>query len=252
MQLTVHIDGGSRGNPGPAAAGVAIANEDGKALFEAGYFLGRMTNNSAEYYGLIRALDVLSAWPDAELTILADSELLVKQITGEYRVKSPQLAGLFEDAQRRLLRRDHWRIQHVRRAHNARADELANRAMDAEKDVVVVDRRPGAAPPKPGNGDGSTPESGEAAATLPTVIATCTSSAESPPCYTACKAGAKYEFSAVAPEGICLDALSSMLHTVLSLRDTRLAADEPVPALTIRCFKPGCGAVFELATHRPA
>lgn len=247
MQLTVHIDGGSRGNPGPAAAGVSVRTAEGKAVFEAGYFLGEMTNNAAEYYGLIRALDALTAWPDAELTIVADSELLVRQITGEYRVRSPQLVGLYEEVQRRLLRRDDWHIRHVRREHNHRADELANKAMDQGEDVVVLDGRPGAAPPPRGNGHTTAPAAKPASATSSArVDVECVTPPAAPPCRAECRKGQHFSFSNVPPGDLCLDALSSMLHTVMALRDAPTDSDEDVPPLTVRCFKLGCGAVFEL------
>ena len=139
MDLIVHIDGGARGNPGPAGAGVIIQDESGSLVHEAGYFLGRQTNNAAEYHALLRGLQRTAACAPDRVTIYSDSELLVRQITGEYRVKSPLLAKLFEQAQLLLVQIGRWSIRHVRREQNRRADELANMAMDQERDVIVLD-----------------------------------------------------------------------------------------------------------------
>jgi ribonuclease HI len=140
MKLIANIDGGSRGNPGPAGAGISIREETGRAILEAGYFLGRMTNNMAEYTALLRALDACKARGAQEVQIYCDSELLVKQINGEYRVKNETLKDYFDQAMKMLRTIGAWKIQHVRREGNARADELANLAMDAGEDVVEVDR----------------------------------------------------------------------------------------------------------------
>lgn len=138
-QLVIHIDGGSRGNPGPAAAGIVIQDAEGLCLLEAGYFLGRMTNNQAEYSALVRALKAARAARAREVRILSDSELMVNQLNGKYRVKNPGLAPLFAEAVRLLGEFDRWSISHVPRALNARADELANRALDARADVVEME-----------------------------------------------------------------------------------------------------------------
>lgn len=135
----IHIDGGARGNPGPAGAGVVIADADGTPVHEAGYFLGRATNNVAEYQGLLRALEQAAAIGARQVTLRSDSQLLVRQLTGEYRVKSTDLRPLFERAQSLLRRFGRWSIEHVPRAENARADALANQAMDAQADVVEFD-----------------------------------------------------------------------------------------------------------------
>ena len=92
MSLTIHIDGGSRGNPGPAAAAVVMHREGRtKPVHEAGYFLGKATNNVAEYRGLLRALAIASKLPKTQITIISDSELMVRQITGQYKVKSEEI-----------------------------------------------------------------------------------------------------------------------------------------------------------------
>lgn len=137
MQALIYIDGGARGNPGPAAAGVCITTPDGsEALHEAGYWLGTMTNNEAEYQGLLHALGAAHRLGFESIHVRSDSELMVKQIKGEYRVKAANLKPLFATARERLGNFRDWSIEHVRREKNKRADQLANLAMDAQRDVI--------------------------------------------------------------------------------------------------------------------
>ncbi|MBI1336455.1 MAG: reverse transcriptase-like protein [Phycisphaera sp.] len=139
MRLVVHIDGGSRGNPGPAAVGVVMRDADSnKVLHEAGYYLGTATNNVAEYRGLLRAVTLAVEMGAEQTSIHSDSELMVKQVLGEYKVKSPDLKPLHEEAQHLLVKLGSWQIKHVRREQNTRADELVNLALDARRDVVAV------------------------------------------------------------------------------------------------------------------
>ncbi len=128
--ITAYCDGGSRGNPGPAGYGVFIQGPGGETLDELSEFLGRATNNVAEYRGLLAALDYALQSGHARLRVIADSELLVKQIQGRYKVSSPDLRPLYEEAKRRIARLDAFRIEHVLRGKNRRADRLANLAMD--------------------------------------------------------------------------------------------------------------------------
>jgi len=138
--LTLHFDGGSRGNPGPAAGGIYLGDANTRQpVHEAGYFLGRMTNNAAEYRALLRGIAVARQLQPGTLAIYSDSELLVRQINGEYRVKSQTLKPLYEQARSELAGLDAWSIHHLRREFNERADALANRAMDAGEDVIVRD-----------------------------------------------------------------------------------------------------------------
>jgi ribonuclease HI len=125
-----NIDGGSRGNPGPAGYGVHVEQPDG-TVTEIKKFLGTSTNNVAEYNGLLAALRWAVEHGVSELRIRSDSELLVKQMRGEYRVKNPGLQPLYEEA--RALARKIGRVtfEHVRRELNKDADRLANEAMDA-------------------------------------------------------------------------------------------------------------------------
>jgi ribonuclease HI len=135
MKVHAHIDGGSRGNPGPAAAGFIIESEDGKLLHEAGVFIGKATNNVAEYSGLIAALKEALDLGATEIDLASDSELLVKQMSGEYRVKNPGLQPLYQEARQLVRQFADCEIRHVRRENNVRADSVANMAMDCMSDV---------------------------------------------------------------------------------------------------------------------
>jgi ribonuclease HI len=128
--IVAYCDGGSRGNPGPAGFGVYIQDEKGGVLAELSQFLGRRTNNFAEYSGLLAALEFALANGHESLRVVSDSELMVKQIKGQYRVNSPELRPLYEEARRRIGRLGHFQIQHVLREKNQHADRLANAAMD--------------------------------------------------------------------------------------------------------------------------
>jgi len=126
----INIDGGSRGNPGPAAYGVIIRDGRGEIVAKLKKYIGRMTNNVAEYYGLIAAMDYAQSHAIRALRIESDSELLVKQMRGQYKVKSEDLRPLFERAQKMSKTFDSFRIEHVYREQNREADSLANEALD--------------------------------------------------------------------------------------------------------------------------
>ena len=128
---TANIDGGSRGNPGPAGYGVHIERADG-SIVDLKQSLGTCTNNVAEYRGLLAALTWAADHGVSRLHIRSDSELLVKQMRGEYRVKNPGLQPLFEEARSLVKRIGVVRFEHVRRELNKDADRLANEAMDEE------------------------------------------------------------------------------------------------------------------------
>jgi probable phosphoglycerate mutase len=131
-----YVDGASRGNPGDAAYGVRVCSEDGTEIAAFGDFLGTRTNNYAEYSGLLAAL----AWAIdngvSDLEIVSDSELMVRQMNGRYRVKSAKLKPLFEEARSRARRLDNFRIRHVLRHDNADADRLANHAIEERGPVI--------------------------------------------------------------------------------------------------------------------
>jgi probable phosphoglycerate mutase len=128
--IVAYCDGGSRGNPGPAGFGVYIQDSAGSVLAELSQYLGARTNNYAEYSALLAALEFAIAKGHKSLRVVSDSELMVKQIKGQYRVNSPELRPLYEEAKRRIPLVDHFQIQHVLREKNRHADRLANLAMD--------------------------------------------------------------------------------------------------------------------------
>ena len=125
-----NIDGGSRGNPGPASYGVVIRDPRGQIVAKLKKYIGRSTNNVAEYYGLIAALDYAQQHGIRALQVQSDSELLVRQMRGQYKVKSPELRPLYERARKMAQTFDSFKIEHVYREQNAEADALANEALD--------------------------------------------------------------------------------------------------------------------------
>ncbi len=129
--IIAHIDGGSRGNPGPAAYAVVVDTIDGIRLASLSKYLGHTTNNVAEYEGLLAALDYALEHNFRRLKVISDSELLARQINGQYKVRNPNLKILHERALALIAQFDGFRIEHVRREHNRDADRLANEAMDA-------------------------------------------------------------------------------------------------------------------------
>lgn len=132
MRYLVHTDGAARGNPGPAAIGVVIQDGSGHVVYESSRTLGVHTNNEAEYLALIAALQHLREMRVKAADFRLDSELVVKQLLGQYRVKEPRLQALHGQATMLLNAVPDHSIRHVPRAQNARADELANEALDAE------------------------------------------------------------------------------------------------------------------------
>jgi ribonuclease HI len=131
LKLVLHVDGGARGNPGPAAAGAVVSDTDGTVLDEASEALGIATNNVAEYRGLLLGLRRARQLGATELDIYNDSELIARQLTGQYRVKNEALRPLYEQARAELSGFDRWSITSVPRAQNAHADALVNAALDA-------------------------------------------------------------------------------------------------------------------------
>lgn len=129
--IVAHIDGGSRGNPGPAAYAVVVSSQDGTQLASFSRYLGLATNNVAEYEGLLAALEYALEHNHRRLKIITDSELLARQIDGQYRVRHPNLRVLHDRAQKLIAQIEAFRIESVRREHNREADRLANEAMDA-------------------------------------------------------------------------------------------------------------------------
>jgi ribonuclease HI len=132
--VTANVDGGARGNPGPAAYGIILRDAGGATLIATGKYVGRATNNVAEYYGLIAALDAARERGVTRLRVESDSELLVRQMQGRYRVKSPDLRPLHERAVKLSRGFEYFDIAHVPREKNREADRLVNAALDGKEE----------------------------------------------------------------------------------------------------------------------
>jgi ribonuclease HI len=129
-RLRVHVDGGARGNPGPAAIAAVVTDADGAVLEERGERIGQATNNVAEYRALLLGIERARELGASELELVGDSELVVRQVRGEYKVKDAGLKPLHAEVMRALDDFDEWSIRHVRREQNAEADRLVNEVLD--------------------------------------------------------------------------------------------------------------------------
>ena len=129
-RLVVHVDGGARGNPGPAAIAAVLADADGTILDERSETIGRATNNVAEYRAVLLGIERAGALGAAELELVGDSELIVRQVKGEYKVKDATMKQLHAEVREALGPFDSWSIRHVRREQNAEADRLVNEVLD--------------------------------------------------------------------------------------------------------------------------
>lgn len=131
MKVVVHVDGGARGNPGPAAAAAVVSAPDGTVLDEAAVRLGAATNNVAEYRGLLLGLERARALGATEVEVVNDSELVAHQVNGRYKVKHPEMKALHGQAMQALGGFERWGVRSVPRGENAAADALVNQALDA-------------------------------------------------------------------------------------------------------------------------
>jgi ribonuclease HI len=131
VKVVVHVDGGARGNPGPAAIGVVVSDPDGNVLDEVAETIGHATNNVAEYRGLLAGLDRAGLLGADEVEVVNDSELVAKQVQGAYKVKHAAMKPLHAEALEKLSGFRSWSIRSVPRAQNAGADALVNQALDA-------------------------------------------------------------------------------------------------------------------------
>ncbi len=130
-KVIVNVDGGARGNPGPAAIAAVVRGADGKVLEERGERIGRATNNVAEYRALLLGIERARELGANELELVGDSELIVRQVKGEYKVKDATMRTLHEQVRRALEPFEAWSVRHVRREQNAEADRLVNEVLDA-------------------------------------------------------------------------------------------------------------------------
>ena len=133
-KVVVHVDGGSRGNPGPAAAGAVASAPDGTPLLERGEYIGKATNNVAEYKAVLLGLELARELEAREVEVINDSELVSRQIGGQYKVKHPSMKPLYLEAMKALRDFERWSVRSVRRESNVRADQLVNEALDAARD----------------------------------------------------------------------------------------------------------------------
>ena len=133
MRVVVHVDGGSRGNPGPAAGAAVISTPEGERLAQASELLGVATNNVAEYRGLLLGLRRASELGATDVELINDSELVAKQLSGVYNVKHPDMRPLHAQAIAALRAFEHWSIRSVPREQNAQADALVNAALDGAR-----------------------------------------------------------------------------------------------------------------------
>jgi ribonuclease HI len=129
-RLTVNVDGGARGNPGPAAIGVVVKDAGGEVIEERGERIGETTNNVAEYKALLLGIELATALGAREVDLVGDSELVVRQVEGRYKVKDATLRELHAEVKRALAGLEEWSIRHVRREQNAEADRLVNSVLD--------------------------------------------------------------------------------------------------------------------------
>jgi len=147
-QVIAYIDGGSRGNPGPAAAGFILTEPDGAQLLSKALFLGQTTNNVAEYTAVCKALEAAKQLGAKNITVFSDSELLVKQLNGQYKVKSEQIRPLFRQAVNLLNEFENSKVEYITREKNKEADELVNKALNLQQDVedkqmtAVLNKKP--------------------------------------------------------------------------------------------------------------
>ena len=128
--MVVNVDGGARGNPGPAAVAAVATTPDGEELTSRGQAIGRATNNVAEYRAMLLGIELARELGASEVELVGDSELIVKQVKGEYKVKNADLRPLRDEVRSELRGFDRWSIRHVRREHNEAADALVNETLD--------------------------------------------------------------------------------------------------------------------------
>jgi len=159
QHIVAHIDGGARGNPGPSGYGAYIQDQDGRVLAELSEFLGAQTNNFAEYSGLLAALEYAIQHGFRAVKVISDSELLVKQIKGLYKVRSESLLPIYEEAKGLIKQLEAFQIRHVLRHLNKDADRLANEAMDRGMKSARTDRADAYARPPAQTGGNKNPAS---------------------------------------------------------------------------------------------
>jgi ribonuclease HI len=237
---TLFTDGGSRGNPGPAAAGVVLTDSAGRVVHASGHFLGRATNNIAEYRGLIFGLQEAARRRIGRLKVCSDSELMVEQLNGRYRVKNEHLRPLYSQALELIQQFEQVSIEHIRREGNTLADDMVNRALNARGEVLgPAATSPGAAS-APDNA--STPAGQSAAVSMDKFTAHCTVESDDQ-CPGVVSAGGDWPFEGTVPAGLCQYAAAGIVQAIL--RAPTSSAD-----ITAACARPGCPARFQIRFAR--
>ncbi len=235
----LYVDGGARGNPGPAACAYILKEPNGATIESEGIFLGETTNNVAEYTGLLKGLQSAKKHNIKILHIFSDSELMVKQIIGEYRVKSENLLKLYQQIQRLLLSLDRWQIRHIKREFNSEADQLVNKVLDSKAGQSQQQQQAINKPqPAPTHTSGSSAKSN-----IPKILVEVTKAPEEGTCNAKLQQGMCFVFTSVVPAGFCLYAAQSVLPTVLAMQRDLSPGSPPIQ---IRCSNSECGAVFKL------
>lgn len=250
MPHTVYIDGGARGNPGPAGCGVEIYDPNKQCVFAGGFFLGKKTNNQAEYQGLLFGLRCLAAIGADPIQIVSDSELMVRQINGQYKVKSPALKELYAEARRLLNGFKSWTIRHVFREDNTGADRLANLAMDMGEDEIEInpqkiDPRAEISTEQPPLFE-DTPPKDTVKSNTPAIEVRVREPSTAGSCPAKMERGETFMFTHSTPAGFCCDAMRAVLPALLTLRNGYADKARNRSSLTVSCDKPGCAAVFEI------
>lgn len=247
-RIELYVDGGSRGNPGPAASAYVIKRGSGEIVKAKGFHLGQATNNVAEYTALLRGLEAVLILDVRELDIFSDSELMVKQLIGEYRVRSEDLMELFEQVQRKLLNFDRWQIKHIRREFNKDADRLVNETLDFGGEIeepeesLEISEEPSMAK-KPAREPARKPKKKIAPVGPRKILAEVVSVSGEPGCENPMQAGQCFVFSQCVPAGLCVHAAMSLLPIVLDMQNDP-CEDSP---REVSCSRPGCSVRFRLS-----
>lgn len=231
---TLFTDGGSRGNPGPAGGGVVLVDASGATRCAVGRFFGRATNNVAEYRALLAGLQEAIDLGVRRLMVRSDSELMVRQINGQYKVKNAGLRPLYEQALELVERFEQVEFVHIRREKNEHADALANRAMDGRRDVTDHDGEERLSAGGGGaRGRGSVPS-------LPDDFEVVCETPGDGDCPCPAARGDVWRFLGRTPEGLCVHAAAAVLAGL-----TEAAGTGSMP-ISIACGRPECPARFSV------
>jgi len=243
-QIALYVNGGSRGNPGPAAGAYIVNDPSGKTVQSEGFFLGQTTTIIAEYTALFLGLQAVEELGIREFSIFSDSESMVKQIIGEYRVQGKELLEIFEKVQYKLLGFDRWQIKHIRREFNAAAEQLRNEAIDRESDAAVKTADNEILPERSNAATSQISEpTGETPAPIKILVEVLTESDEHA-CPSPMRKGQCFVFTGCVPAGLCTHAAITLLPTVIALQRDPASKSG---TFMVKCCNPGCGAGFKVS-----